>query len=443
MPAARALLAPFVAAALLAFAPSAAAQTSGNSYYLDPSGSDSNPCTSSEPCRTIAHMGDDKYPVVSPGDTVFLRPGTYGAEGAGSSACSSTGVGVTCLKVSGAATAPITYTGIQGEAKPTLLGRYRIRGANVRISRVLVDGPTGNVANRSSACGENVLVEMDANNDRIDHSEIRDSEGNAGIFTSSSASGVSIDHNWIHDNGGFDNASGTCAVRGDQENSGQYKCCNNGQHGIYFRNGSGTVEDNVIEHNWARGVQLYPYAGCVSPCGASAGVQVKHNTVIWNGKAGLQTNTSNSGNVFANNIVAGNAWRGQYGLDYVGGTQPTVTTNQVYANSHTAPPSASGTQYNIDPELAACSGCVTAEPPFANDISVTSSVSGPSGSTRPLAIDRRWTPTEAIEMFPLSQATSAADPSYGPTDGTDYPDAARTAPFDIGAFEYPCFLVLC
>jgi len=45
----------------------------GNTYYVSTSGYDSNPGTQSNPFRTIQHACD----VVNPGDTVYVRGGTY------------------------------------------------------------------------------------------------------------------------------------------------------------------------------------------------------------------------------------------------------------------------------------------------------------------------------------------------------------------------------
>jgi hypothetical protein len=45
-------------------------------YFVDPSGSDSNPGTTEQPFKTVAHAAD----IVTAGDTVLVNPGTYTGE---------------------------------------------------------------------------------------------------------------------------------------------------------------------------------------------------------------------------------------------------------------------------------------------------------------------------------------------------------------------------
>src|SRR5262249_165347 len=48
-------------------------QSAGTTYYVSPTGSDSNPGTASQPFQTIQRAAD----VVNPGDTVLVADGTY------------------------------------------------------------------------------------------------------------------------------------------------------------------------------------------------------------------------------------------------------------------------------------------------------------------------------------------------------------------------------
>ena len=52
-----------------------------NTYYMSPSGSDSNVCSQTAPCLTMKHT----YAVASPGDTVYLLSGTYSGQTIGDS----------------------------------------------------------------------------------------------------------------------------------------------------------------------------------------------------------------------------------------------------------------------------------------------------------------------------------------------------------------------
>ena len=176
-----------------------------------------------------------------------------------------------------------------------------------------VEGPTGNVGGNAGCAahpGESVLVHMKGDDTRVGVSEVSNSYGNAGIYVSGDPSGIQIDHNFIHDNGGF----GVCGTRYE-----------NGQHGIYWSSGSGLITQNMIVHNWTRGVQLYK---------RPHDVHVANNTIVWNGRAGVIHDSHESGgNVVANNIIAGNAWNGQGGIYYRSGGTPVVKNNLLWHNS--------------------------------------------------------------------------------------------------------------
>jgi parallel beta-helix repeat protein len=86
--------------------------------------------------------------------------------------------------------------------------------------------------------------------------------------------------NYIHDNGRFDDASHA-----------------NLDHGIYIGEGSGVIEGNRIEHNYAYGVQLYPKAHDVT---------VRNNVITRHGRAGVIIAEDAANNQVVDNTVNGN-----------------------------------------------------------------------------------------------------------------------------------------
>lgn len=326
--------------------------------FVSASGSDSDPGTESAPWRTIAKA----VSAAQPGDTVVFRAGTYGARGT-----------TTTADTSGTAAAPITFTGYPGQPNPMILGHFKITGSHLNFKGFLFNGPTGDVGGNAGCTehpGENVLVRIAGSNVTITNSEVRNSYGNAGIYVSSTsgAEGIEINRNWIHDNGGF----GVCGTT-----------LENGQHGIYWHRGEGRIYDNVIEHNWTRGVQLYSDAH---------DVRVEYNHIVWNGRAGVIQGGSSSDNVVSDNIVAGNAWNGQCGIYDYNGAALLVTRNVLWHNH----------EDNTCGDGMTRSANITADPLF-----VGADVDSPPA---PLRVDRRWTVEEAGSVdFDLKAGSPAVD----------------------------------
>src|SRR5712691_6477130 len=81
------------------------AHAAGNTYYVSPSGSASNPGTLAAPFRTIQHGVNA---LSGPGDTLYIRAGTY-----------SEGI-VIPATLAGTPSAPITIAGYPGDARPVI-----------------------------------------------------------------------------------------------------------------------------------------------------------------------------------------------------------------------------------------------------------------------------------------------------------------------------------
>ena len=245
-----------------------------DAYHLAPQGVDSNPGTAEQPWRTIERAIES----VEPGDTVVLEPGTYGARGMTHS-----------FATAGAPGAPITFRGAPSGPIPQILGHVRISADYQRLNYLLFDGPTGpvNAPTAENPRGEQVQITIlgsSVDGIEISGSEIRNSLWHAGIYAST-ANDVRIMGNWIHHNG-------------DVTDPGQ----ENQSHGIYFDRGSGTIANNLITDNVARGVQLYAEPD---------GLVITNNTIIGNGKAGIQFAAQTANCVAVNNVVA---YNGEHGI---------------------------------------------------------------------------------------------------------------------------------
>lgn len=260
--------------------------------YVAGNGSDSNPGSQAQPWRTLEHASA----TAPAGSTVVLRAGTYGARG----------------RILRLARKDLRVEGDRAGPKPRVLGQVRLDAAGVTVSGVIFDGPTGGVANSSSANpgGEDVQVWMRADRTAILDSEVRNNRWHAGVFVSEGADQVRIAGNHIHDNGGF----GIPAQA-------------NLDHGVYFASGSGRVTDNRIEHNLSYGIQLYPSAHDVVVAdntierhgrgGIIVADRARKNAIVRNqvrnNRVGIRTHDlSGAGNVARDNHVSGN-WEANFG----------------------------------------------------------------------------------------------------------------------------------
>jgi parallel beta-helix repeat protein len=264
--------------------------------YVSPRGSDRGPGTASRPWRTLGRA----IRAAGPGDTVVLRPGTYGRRG-----------DANLFARDGSESMPITVRGVAAGRPPTILGSVKIAASHLRFWRLVFAGPTGRVkpAAPDNPGGQNVQIAIDADGRAIEDIKIqrcvvRDSHWHAGIYVAN-ATGVRIVGNYIHDNG-------------DPSDPKQA----NLSHGIYWNSGSGLIANNVIEDNLARGIQLYP---------APTGITVIHNTVIGNGAAGVQLGAEASDNTVVNNVLAFNGSAGVRSAS-LSGSDNVARRNLVWAN---------------------------------------------------------------------------------------------------------------
>jgi hypothetical protein len=101
-----------------------AAPGNGTVYYVSPNGSDGNPCTESAPCSSLANA----VRLLQPGDTLYLRGGTYDEA-------------INQFQMpSGTASAPITIAAYPGETVRVGNWPMMFFGPSSGTSHVIIDG---------------------------------------------------------------------------------------------------------------------------------------------------------------------------------------------------------------------------------------------------------------------------------------------------------------
>jgi len=256
---------------------------------VSPSGSDSAAGTAAAPWRSL----DKAVAAAGPGATVLVRGGAYGASGK-----------ETYFNRSGTSASPITFVGAPGE-RAVIGGLINITANNLRLCNLKFNGATGPVAPRTAdnPGGEEVKIYLSGDNVEITNSEISGDLWHAGIYTDSAVN-FRLAGNYVHDNGAF----------GDPSRA-------NLDQGIYIGSGSGVIEDNRVQNNYAYGIQLYPDA---------SNVTVRRNTITGQGRAGIIVASNASNNTIDSNTITDNL-RGVQAWS-LSGTGNQVTNNTILRN---------------------------------------------------------------------------------------------------------------
>lgn len=251
-----------------------------------PDGSDANPGTAARPYRTSTKLAGS----LSTGQTGCLRAGTYVAD-------------KLRLQATG-----ITLQTYPGDARATLSGAVWLKGDEVTLQELRLDGTTTT---------QSVSVTINGDRDVLRNNEI--TNGNTRICVSPTdwqglrASSFLIERNRIHNCGRLPNT--------------------NHDHGIYIGGADrGLVRDNVIYDNADRGLQFFPDA---------KGNVVEHNTIDGNGEGVLFGGVSNlaaDGNVVTDNIISNATVRWLVEASFPGARPSgnTVTGNCLYPTNASA-----------------------------------------------------------------------------------------------------------
>lgn len=267
-------------------------------YYVSPSGSDEKPGTLTEPWKTVQKAFDTSVA----GQTVCLRGGVYPRYVEASKEFNQVEFH------SGAAEKPIVFTNYPGEIA-VIQGSTRVNGSYVTFRGtpnhtpncsatnpcgIVFEGSDGYVLPAISIC---CASNFNSHFVIFDHVEIRKGNYHAGIYEEGCSN--AIVGSYVHDNG----------IRNRAEDNGIYwsvtrEDCKNG----------GLIANNLVEHNYSKGIQLYAGASGSTPshvtvCGNISANNGSLGAVVWG-----DDNTFVDNVLFDNNEVAAAAAGAQAGL---------------------------------------------------------------------------------------------------------------------------------
>jgi hypothetical protein len=265
-------------------------------YYISPSGSDEKPGTRVEPWKTVQKA----FASATAGQDVCFRGGIY-PQYVGSSA------GFNQVENrSGVPGKPIVFTNYPGEVA-VIQGSTKVYGSYITFRGtpndslhcsamhrcgLIFEGSSGYVLN---AVG--ILNSSGPGHVVFDHVEIRKGNYHAGLYQEGCNNVIT--GSYVHDNG----------IQDRNEDNGIYWSrtpadCKNG----------GLISNNLVEHNFSKGIQLYAGASTSTP----AYVTVCGNISVNNGAQGAviwgDYNTFVGNILYNNNEIAGAAGGAQAGL---------------------------------------------------------------------------------------------------------------------------------
>jgi parallel beta-helix repeat protein len=358
-------------------------------YYVATTGTDSNPGSQSQPFSTIKKA----ITVLSPGDTVYVRAGTY-AEGdidgipGGTSWASAITVAAypgetVTIRPNAGALRVFTLTG--SSTQYIVIDGFILDAINMvgDVIKITWAGSSGNAAHHI----------------RVKNSEVKNAWNQGILVTSGSHSNELINLN-IHHNG-----------RGNLVNL---------VHGVYIQSASNLIEGCVIHDNLAYGVTLYNGVGGVS------NNTIRNNRVYNNGSGGIEVGDG-SDNLIYNNLTYANTQAGIFLYD--GAINTKIYNNTVYLNNAVGILIGSGSQNaHIQNNII-----------YANtSLHLSDSGTGTQVSSNLIGIDPKFVDSSAFNLK-LQVGSPAIDAGLALSAVPfDFADVQRPqgGGYDIGAFEY-------
>ena len=357
------------------------------SYYVATNGNDGNPGTESQAFRSI----NKGVSVLGPGDTLYVKSGTY-VESLDSFPSGTSWANPVTLKA---------YPGDVVTIKPNS-GQKVIRFAGSQY--IIVDGFILDGANVDE---EVVRITSGAHHIRIQNSEIKGAPNqgilvvNYGSIDSDFNEFINLD---VHDNGTTDL-----------------------DHGLYIETSNNLIDRSSIHHNAGWGVHIY------SVSNSEVNNNIVSNNVIYdNARVGDRGSgillSSGSGNLAYNNLV----WGNKYGISiaFNGVSDSEVYNNVVYANNG----------YGISIDVDSADAIIRNNIVYGNAWGeISDAGSGTVQDHNLVGTDPQFANASAHD-FRLRTSSPAIDTGIALSavpydrDGVSRP---RGAGFDIGAYESP------
>lgn len=237
-------------------------------YYVSPTGSDSNPGTQAAPWKTIKKS----ITSLQPGDTLIVGGGTYTERVKGSTGSLHLPRGTSSL--------PITVKAATGE-KPVIKGVLWVR----YVDYWTWDGVGVMWDDQTGTASEHMVKIHESNYFRLTNSEIWGARSYAGLLIGNDTKNFTIDRNYFHDTYPSNDL--------------------NQDHLIYIgglNSGPGLIEKNIFKNSPnGRGIKIGHGSGDTSPMGYAT---IRYNTFYDNqGPSNIQLSYGATGSKIYRNIM--------------------------------------------------------------------------------------------------------------------------------------------
>ena len=310
------------------------AMAAGNTYYVATSGSDSNSCSQSSPCRTIARGSS----MLAAGDTLYIRGGTYDEQ-------LDHGLGGFYWKNGTSWNNMTVYSSYPNETviiRPSSGGialRFENTSQYIEVNGLIIDA----FNMQYSVIKIDGYDGREAKYIRIKNNEIMNAgrafgDGNSGMGILGGGASCEFINNDIHHNENYGFYTG-----GSLDGSGSLyegnRIHDNGGYGIHLYNEYGGVHNNIIRNNlfYNNGTGYFQAPGDwrTPPAMIISGGRNNafYNNILYKNHAGLFVAYGAVDTQVFNNTIYGNT---SFGLDvngaFSGSTNARVINNIVYGN---------------------------------------------------------------------------------------------------------------